>query len=261
MVAIAIVIPILLPLNLPVQITDEARGVYSEIEKLPPGSHILVSFDYEPSSTPEMDPMAIAVLRHCFRKKLKVVGISYLILGSGNAERIFSKMQDEFHLTYGKDYAYMGYKPGYSAMVIKLGKDFKGTCREDYFGNNVYTMPLLEDIEGLGDFPYMVDLHDDSMINAWIIYGYEMTGIKIGSCCTAVMAPGIYANLNAGQITGIVGGLKGASEYEKLLRYRGDATSGMDSQAVIHILIVIFILIGNTAFIIKERQKRRERLR
>ncbi|MBN1902986.1 hypothetical protein JW926_16805 [Candidatus Sumerlaeota bacterium] len=262
LLAIAIIIPILHPLNLPVQITDEARGVYNEIEKLPPGSKVILTFDYEPGSRPEVDPMALAVMRHCLNRKLKVVGISYLELGRGNGENIFNIIQKEFEekgapLVYGEDLAYMGFKPGYSAMILNLGKDFKGTCVTDYKGLDAYSMPILKDIEGLGDFKYLVCLHDSSQVNTWILYGFEIVGIRIGACSTAVMAPGIYANLDAGQLTGIVGGLKGGSEYEKLLGYRGMATSGMDSQTIIHILIVFFILLGNFAYLLKEHSMKK----
>jgi len=272
LVVIAIVIPILFPLNLPVQVTDEVRGVFNEVEKLPPGSTILVAFDYEPSTTPEMEPMGIALMRQCFDKGLKVVGISWLQQAPGNAIKVLSKIQGEYDtkaaegkreksLVYGEDYAYMGFQPGWQAMILGIGRDFKGTCKVDYKGNDAFSLPILKDIEKLADFPYLICLHDDSMINHWIIYGHEITGIRIGSMCTAVMAPGIYANLNAGQITGIVGGLKGGSEYEKLLKYRGAATSGMDSQTVIHVLIVIFILVGNFAYLIKEHHLKKERMR
>ena len=263
LVAVAIIIPILVPLNLPVQVTKEVHGVFDEIDKLPPRSRVLVVFDYEPASQPEVEPMALAVMRHCIRKNLRIVAISYLQLGRGNAEIVFNKIQKEYEkegriLKYGEDMANMGFKPGYSAMILGLDKDFKGTCVTDYKGTDVYSLPILEDVEGLSDFKYLACLHDDSSISTWILYAYEIVGIKIGAFCTAVMAPGIYANLDAGQLTGIVGGLKGASEYEKLLNYRGSATSGMDSQTIIHMLIVIFILIGNFAYLLKERHLKKE---
>ena len=86
------------------------------------------------------------------------------------------------------------------------------------------------------------------------------TPIIIGP--TAVAAPKYYAYLNAGQLVGMLGGMKGAAEYEKLLaaRYpdmarfyqstRGfTATKGMDGQTVIHAVIILFILIGNVAYL------------
>ncbi|HRR32391.1 MAG TPA: hypothetical protein P5557_13965, partial [Candidatus Sumerlaeia bacterium] len=95
LVAAVILIPIIKPLNLPVQVTPEVLGVYDAIDKLPEGSKILIAFDYEPASTPEMDPMAKALLRHCFKKKLRVVGISWLEQGRGNADNVLSFITNE----------------------------------------------------------------------------------------------------------------------------------------------------------------------
>jgi hypothetical protein len=62
--------------------------------------------------------------------------------------------------------------------------------------------------------------------------------------------------------------MKGAAEYEKLLAashpelsrfYRSTrgftATKGMDAQTVIHAVIILFILIGNIAYMTTKRKK------
>lgn len=268
-VALAIAIPTLHPLNLPVFITPDVRGVFEQIEALPPGSPVLVTVDYEPSTTPEMDPMAKAIIMHCLLRDLKLVSISYLIYGGGIAEKLFKDIQELYkfqsgrELVYGKDYAYLGYKPGEYAMIIGLGQDLKATTKLDHYGNSVYELDILKDLNKLENFKYMVCLHDDSYIDYWIIYGYERTGIRIGSACTAVMAPGMYPFLQAGQITGVVGGLKGGSEYEKLVNEKynlkkplNQARAGMDAQSVIHMVIILFMLLGNFAFIMKSRQEK-----
>ena len=268
---LAIAVPTIKPLNLPVKVTRDVHGVFDRIESLEPGSHIIVTVDYEPSTKPEMDPMSKAVLLHCFLKKLKVVSISYLIYGSGVAEDLFAKSEKLYEqetgkkLEYGKDWCYLGYKPGEYAMIIKLGQDIKETTKQDSYGNDVYELEILKDKNKLGDFPYLVCLHDDSYIDYWIIYGYERTGIPIGSCCTAVMATGMYPYLQAKQVTGIVGGLKGGSEYEKLVNETYNlkqpllqARAGMDAQSVIHIVIILFMLLGNFAFLMKTRQERKQ---
>jgi len=86
---------------------------------------------------------------------------------------------------------------------------------------------------------------------------------------TAVGAPKYYAYLNAGQMVGMVGGMKGAAEYEKLLAashpqlaqfYRSTrgftATKGMDAQTVIHFVIILFILIWNIAYLQTQQPKK-----
>ena len=110
-------------------------------------------------------------------------------------------------------------------------------------------------IHTLKDFPYMVCLHDDGSVFWWILYGYERYGIKIGTGCTAVMAPGNYPSWQAKQITGIIGGLKGASEYEKLVGHPDSGTAGMDSQSVIHIFILLLIVMGNLTYFANRKEK------
>ena len=76
-------------------------------------------------------------------------------------------------------------------------------------------------------------------------------------------APKYYAYLNAGQLVGMLGGMKGAAEYEHLLATRHPqlaklyrtthaftATKGMDAQAVIHAVILVFIIVGNFAYLV-----------
>jgi hypothetical protein len=50
--------------------------------------------------------------------------------------------------------------------------------------------------------------------------------------------------------------MKGAAEYEKLLGRPGTAQRGMDAQSVSHIVVFLFIFIGNVAyFAVKGKKK------
>lgn len=248
-VAIVAALPIIYPLGLPVFVTPEARGVFDEVEKLPDGAPILIAFDYEPASTPECDPMALAVLEHCFRKNLRVVGVTILPVGVGTGENVLSIVSSEMGKERGRDFTFLGFKAELFPSVIGMGHSLQNTFQTDRYGNDTSTMPLLEGVTKLADFPYMVVIHDDATINTWVTYGHELFGIRIGAMCTAVMATGIYPFLNARQVTGIVGGLKGASEYEYMLGIRGPASAGMDSQAVIHVFLMVIMILGNIAYL------------
>ena len=72
---------------------------------------------------------------------------------------------------------------------------------------------------------------------------------------TAVVAPELYPYYPQ-QLVGLMGGLKGASEYESALvdrypAYRNatmEATMRMGPQVVTHVLIVLLVLLGNLAY-------------
>lgn len=247
-VIIAVALPIVFPLNLPVYVTAEVRGVYNEIDKLPPGSAVMIDFDYEPASTPELDPMAIAILKHCFSRNLRVIATTTYASGSGIAEKWVTAIGKQYGKINGKDYINLGYKAGGYAVIIGLGTDLHKTFPQDFYGNSTKALEVLKGIHSLRDIGYLICLHDDSTVFDWITYGYERYGIKIGAGCTAVMAPGNYPAMQAKQLTGIIGGLKGASEYEKLVGYRSSGSEGMDSQSVIHIFIIGLIIFGNISY-------------
>src|SRR3970282_419218 len=85
-VAAGVVLPLLVPVNLPVTPTPRVRAAFDTIDALPPGSRVLISMDYEPDIMAELMPMSIAVLRHCFRKDIQVTAMSLYPAGVGLAE-------------------------------------------------------------------------------------------------------------------------------------------------------------------------------
>ena len=69
------------------------------------------------------------------------------------------------------------------------------------------------------------------------------------------MTADYYPFLQSGQVFGILGGLKGASEYERLTKREGEATEGMSIQTVAHLVVIAFILIGNIGFFMSKKKK------
>ena len=84
---------------------------------------------------------------------------------------------------------------------------------------------------------------------------------------TGVMIADFYPYLEARQILGLVGALKGAAEYERLigmdriLGHAGDATMAMDSQSFAHLAILFFIILGNLGHFLGGRPEAKSRLR
>jgi len=49
--------------------------------------------------------------------------------------------------------------------------------------------------------------------------------------------------------------MRGAAEYEVLIDTPDQGSRGMDSQSVIHLIIIILIAVGNAAYFISRRGK------
>ena len=58
-------------------------------------------------------------------------------------------------------------------------------------------------------------------LEAWYVFGKDKYKFELGGGCTGVIAPGLYPLLRSGQINGLIGGLRGAAEYESLIGQKG----------------------------------------
>jgi hypothetical protein len=85
-------------------------------------------------------------------------------------------------------------------------------------------------------------------VDYWVGLINAQYGKEMGAGITAVMAPKFYAYVRSGQLVGLLGGMKGAAEYEELVGAKGMATSGMGAQSMVHVMIIIFVLLGNIAY-------------
>ena len=82
--------------------------------------------------------------------------------------------------------------------------------------------------------------------------------LNFGGGCTGVMAPGLYPLLRSGQINGLIGGLRGAAEYETLMGQKGRAIAGMDAQSATHLAIIVLVTICNIFYLGAAQQSRQE---
>ena len=64
--------------------------------------------------------------------------------------------------------------------------------------------------------------------------------------------------VGSGQIDGLLAGLRGAAEFEKLSENPGRAMTGMDAQSFINVTILVFIVLGNAGYFVKKRQGGKE---
>ena len=254
LVFLGVAVPLLVGLYLPVTPSKQVKAAYDQIEQLTAGQVVLVSFSYGASTVPEMQPMARAILRHAFRRELKVVAVCLWPEATGLAKAVLDEMTAEFDLEYGVDYAFMGYKPGNFSVILNMGHDLHGTFPQDNWGAGVGDLELTQRLHSLRDFDLVFDLGaGDSIEFWWIPYGQEKYGFPFVAGCTAVMAPDLYPFLGSGQLVGLLGGLAGAAEYEVLLDHPDEANKSMSPQSVTHLIIVAFVIFGNIAYFASRR--------
>ena len=257
LIGLVILIPLLYPIGLPVRVSAEVQRVYDYIERLPEGARMVISLDYDPASKPELQPMTVAILRHAFRRKLRLIGLTLWPTGTSMAESELTRIGQEFGKVYGRDYVFLGYAPGEANAILSMGQDLYAAFPTDYYGTPTPTIPVLNAIRSLQDVAYVFSLSAGFPgLDTWYVYGKEKYGFELGGGSVAVSVPKFYPLLNTGQIQGLLGGLRGAAEYETLLNMPGKARAGMDAQSATHFLIIGLIVVCNGLYFLSGRAGR-----
>lgn len=253
-IGLCTLVPLLYPVGLPIKGTPEVRAVYDYIESLPDGSVFLLSMDFDPASKPELEPQAIALLRHAFSRNLRVIAMTLWLPGTGLAEQTVNRVAQELGKVNGEDYVFLGYSPGVGALIIGMGQDLYKAFPSDYYGNPTKKLAVLKDVPNLRHVDYVVSLAAGTPgVETWYLFGKDKYQFELGGGCTGVIAPGLYPLLRSGQINGLIGGMRGAAEYELLIGQSGSAVAGMDAQSATHFAIIVLVILCNTFYFMTRR--------
>jgi len=255
LVAVVVIVPYLIRTEASFEASPWAKKLYNQADRLEPGSHVLLAFDYAPGSKEELYPMSLALLRHCFKKDLIPIVMTHWPNGVGLSKQLCERAAEESKEMWGKekisgrDYVFLGFRPGYQNLVLNMGESLKGAFAVDYYGKPTGDMPALKGIDTLEDIDLAIDIAAGTTVEMWIAYGSDRFDFPLGAGVTAVMAPDLYPFLQSKQLVGFLGGLRGAADYEQLLGRPEDATRGMPSQSYTHLLLIVLILAANAVFI------------
>ncbi len=257
---LVISLPLIRPLGLPISMSPMTTAYYDVVEKVKPGDVVVISMDYSPASMPEQYPATKATVAHLSAKGAKIVGLGFWADGVPFMDRAFKDVlgASKDHPKYGIDFVNLGWIPNGEVGMSALGKDVQATCPKDYYGTPVGALPMMKDIKAGKDFKLLITIASGTPgVPEWlrqIQAQYEVTTI---TAVTAVSAPGIRPYFPT-QIGGVIEGLAGAAEYEVLLArygYKGTLAPPMDAQSLSHLLVIVFIVLGNIGFALKKYGK------
>lgn len=251
LIAIGVALPLIYPLGFNLEVTENVESVYNLMEELEPGNRVLISFDYGPSTKPEIQPMAIALMQQAFTNRIRIIAIALWPMGVQMCNEAFEKVSAEYpNIEYGIDFINLGYKVGGMVTINHMAKDFRSTFPTDAGGNPIDEFPIMNGIKNFDKLGCVISFSaGDPGLKQWIMIAHDTFGRPVVGGTTAVQAPIMLSYVNdQQQLVGLLGGLKGAAEYELLVNKPGFATKGMDAQSVAHLIIIIFILIGNIGY-------------
>ena len=258
-IAAVVIVPLIFPVGLPIRPTDTTKNVYDSIEKLPAGSKVLLSVEYSPSTRPENHPMTISILRHLFKNNHKVFITCLWPDGQFMAQDAINQVaKQEFNKTYGVDYVFLGFRPGNEAVVKGIVSNLRKLYTVDVYQKKIDEIPLMNGIKNFKDFDFLFSSSAGFPGTIeWVQYASDPTGIPMASGVTSIQVNEVMPYVQAGQMVGVLAGMPGAAEYEALIGQKGSATSGMDAQSVAHLVIVLFIILGNVSFFIERNRSKK----
>ncbi len=250
---VALIFPLFFDISQEIPVSDDVRMLHEALEAIPDGALVLYSFDYDPPSAPELQPMAIAVIKAGLRKKWRMVYIGLWPQGPIQCDMAFrDAMLDErfkdLNLTYGTDYVNLGFQSGNEAVMQRMGSDIPGTFPRDFRGTPVAELPIMNGIRNLGNFDFLINISSGYPgTREWVQFGVDRFGLPMVSGSTAVQTTEVSPYVGR-QLKGLMGGMRGAAEYEQISNNPGRALKYMVGQSVAHVVVIFFIIVGNIAY-------------
>ena len=243
---------LIFPIALPIVPSDATQGVHEAIRAVPDDKIIIITTDWDASTQAETGPQTQAVIHACFQegKRFAIMNLQPP-MGVKLAHDLAQEAAGDYDVSYGVDWCNWGYKYGYENVLMALGKDIPTTIGDDFYGNPVTDLPMMQGVEDIEDVGLVVEVTGLSgLTEMWIglIQGPYQT--PLASAYTAVMAPLYYPYLDSGQMQGMLVGAKGAAEMEVLTEKPGRATRIMNVQSWAHVLIILLIIVGNLGYLL-----------
>jgi hypothetical protein len=269
LIALAVIIPLVFHLVFAIRTSPIVQAIFDKVEALPPGSKVVISFDYGPSTVPENQPMAEAVARHVLRRDLKLYLLAVWATGPPQTEVLIANVisKDFPNKVYGRDWINLGYKAGNQGLINAILLDLKAMYTTDIHGAPINSFEMMKDVQSLKDMSLIVCIGSGFPgVREWVQFAGDPGNIPVAGAVTAVEAPLLYPYYPR-QLLGLMGGLQGAAEYEAALvkkypQYLGEARCAqavqlMGPQTVAHLVIIAFVIIGNIGFFAERRRQAR----
>jgi len=248
-------VPLLVPLNLPLEISPNTQSHYDVIEALNAGDLVIFYWNEGTAQWGEMGPPGIVQLQHVLNQD----GVKVIIFSAWpESPALFeSSLRPKLDLTgkeYGRDWVNLGYFPGGETAIAALATDPHSLAKEDHYGTPVGELPIMDEFNSgedialiMGNAPGGYDLFMNQFQSKW--------ETPIIWATPAAVYPSAVPFAESGQLIGLLNSLRGGAEYEKLINMPGRGLSAMDAMSALYVLVMVLIIIGNVNYYLERRNK------
>jgi hypothetical protein len=256
LVFLALGIPLLRPLGLPIEIGENSKTTFEIVEALPEGANVVYAWDASSGTWMDQGPGATVLLKHLFKTPgIKIIGWCFTADGPMFWEQVTKDMNKHGKI-YGEDYVWLGFIPGGESAAASVAQDtWAAYSNTDDYGNKFEDLPIMENFEGAGTTDLLIDLCSGTatplpLLRQWVTpFDVPFICVPLGSVAT-----NLEPYRESGQIKSWIASTREAAEYELLIDEPGAIIATMDAQSVGHILVLILLIFGNIVYFIKKSQ-------
>lgn len=259
--ALAVAMPIIMQIGSDETPSPPTKRLFDKVEELPAGSRVVIAMDFDPNSSAELGPIALAFTRHCCLRHLKIYYLTLWGTGLPMIDgTIKSVIQTEFGsgdhpYKYGEDYVNFGYFAGEAVAINQLTSDIRKARSQDVAGTSLDALPIMKGVNSLKDMQLILNASGGYPgAKEWVQYAGSQSQIPVGAGCTGVQSTQMFPYY-PDQLLGLVTGIRGANEYESMLaaKYpdpyaqysKRPASLRSGPQRWAHRLMIGLILLGN----------------
>ncbi len=262
LIALAVIIPFLVPGGVAgslVSISNTAAAdFYDTLQTAPSGSTVLMSFDYDPSMTGEMDLAANAIARDLVKRQVRIIAVSTLETGPQIAQNVLDKAASGNSYRYGTDYLNLGYLPGHEAGLAQLATTgLPVNSRDLAQGRPLDQFTAFAGIRRLQDVQLVVELAGtEDALKMWMEQVQPRVGVRIVAAVSAGVEPKARVYLGAHQLAAITSGMVGAARFEILSNRPGLAVASINAQSAAMVVLILIVVLGNIVFWVSRARRR-----
>lgn len=253
---VAVLVPLLNPLGLPVSIGRDSTQYFNYIDNIPDGTTIMVTFDYGVSAMPELYPLTVATFHHLWTRDFKIVVVASWLQGPLVMDVVLDELEpaERYGKVYGEDWVELGWFAQGEIGMAALGNDIWGTLPIDYIEDSpTSSFPIMQNIKTAADIDLIISFETGTPgLPEWVRQWNVPYGTDIIMGCIGVMVPEVAPYLQTGQCKALIPGLTASAEYELLLKRPGLAIAGVDAISMSHLLVIVLVIVGNAAFFLSK---------
>lgn len=259
-VAIAIALPFIVQVKLPVIPTMPSQKFYEAVEKVPKGKVVLIAADFDTGTEGENGPQVQAVLEHLMIKRIPFVIIGVAIQGPELVQSYAEKLAKKYGYKYGVDFVNLGYLPGGQLALERFCRSVWQTKPSDYKQRPLTELPLMRKVRTAEDIGLVAEFTGSGVLSWYVQTFWGQFKVPLAQGCTGIIGPEQFPYLDTGQLSGLMVGLKGAAEYEALLKVSREGVRRMIPQSLGHLAALSLILLGNLGMWLARGKVRRRGL-